>query len=78
MRDDGTGIDPQFLGGAGLPGHFGLAGMRERAEQIGGSLTVSSTPESGTEIAFRLPGVRAYESFAANRASWLRKLFLSS
>jgi len=78
VRDDGKGLDPQFLSGTGLAGHFGLAGMRERAEQIGGKLTVSSTPESGTEIAFRLPGARAYESAARDRASWLRRLFRES
>src|SRR5262249_22806818 len=31
-------------------GHLGLVGMRERAEQIGGNLTVRSAPGGGTEI----------------------------
>jgi signal transduction histidine kinase len=75
VRDDGKGIDPELLSGAGLPGHFGLAGMRERAEQIGGKLTVSSTAGSGTEIAFSLPGGRAYESAPGRRGSWLGRLF---
>jgi signal transduction histidine kinase len=52
--------------------------MRERAEQIGGSLAVSSTPESGTEIAFSLPGARAYERAERKKASWLGRLFRES
>ena len=36
VRDDGKGIDPRFLTDEGPAGHFGLRGMRERAQQIGG------------------------------------------
>ena len=35
VRDNGCGIDPQVLQ-SGREGHWGLAGMRERAERIGG------------------------------------------
>ena len=35
--------------------HFGLQGMRERAELLGGSWDVDSTPGQGTRIEFRLP-----------------------
>ena len=38
-RDDGKGIDPDFLTAKGRAGHLGLAGMHERAELIGGKLT---------------------------------------
>ncbi|HUR81383.1 MAG TPA: ATP-binding protein, partial [Thermoanaerobaculia bacterium] len=34
---------------------FGLSTMRERAESIGGELTIDSTPGSGTTVRFRLP-----------------------
>ena len=78
VRDDGKGIDPKFLSDAGAPGHFGLAGMRERAEQIGGKLIVSSTAESGTEIALSVPAARAYDSAAGGRASRFGKFFRSS
>ena len=78
VRDDGKGIDPKFLSDAGPPGHFGLAGMRERAQQIGGKLTVSSTPETGTEIVLSLPSARAYDSAAGGRASRFGKFFRSS
>jgi ligand-binding sensor domain-containing protein/signal transduction histidine kinase len=49
IRDDGRG----FEGNPGEPrqnGHFGLTGMRERAEQIGARLTVTSAKNEGTEI----------------------------
>jgi signal transduction histidine kinase len=36
-------------------GHFGLQGMRERADQIGGTLNVESSPKSGTIVTLRVP-----------------------
>jgi signal transduction histidine kinase/ligand-binding sensor domain-containing protein len=54
VRDDGCGFDGSaVLGSEG--GHFGLAGLSERAERIGGKLTVDSTPGSGTTIGLVLP-----------------------
>ena len=47
VRDDGRGFDPN---GVPQPGHFGLAGMRERAQLVGGQLTITSRPERGTTI----------------------------
>jgi signal transduction histidine kinase len=34
---------------------FGLVGMRERVEQIGGALTIASAPGKGTKIVVVLP-----------------------
>ena len=51
VDDDGRGFDPE----AGSPGRFGVLGMRERAEQVGGTLEVRSEPGSGTRVAVRLP-----------------------
>ena len=52
IRDDGRGFDPREQ----MPdGHFGLLGMRERAEQIGGVLSIDSAPERGTQIAVDVP-----------------------
>ena len=50
LRDDGDGfkVKAQHDG-------FGLAGMRERVEQMGGNLTISSTRGKGTKIAVRCP-----------------------
>ncbi len=63
IRDDGAGIPPEVLDG-GRSGHFGLAGMRERAKQIGSQLTVSSGPEAGTEIELSVKGSIAYNKTA--------------
>jgi signal transduction histidine kinase len=46
IRDDGIGFDPK----AEYPGHVGLHTMRERAEKLGGTLHVDSTPGQGTRI----------------------------
>ncbi|MGH9761591.1 MAG: ATP-binding protein, partial [Blastocatellia bacterium] len=54
VHDDGKGFESERP----LPvaeGHFGLLGMRERAEQIGGKLTVRSAPGAGTEVSVELP-----------------------
>jgi signal transduction histidine kinase len=60
VRDDGTGIDREVLSGDGRQGHYGLHGMRERAELVGGKFTVWSQVESGTEIELSIPASKAY------------------
>ena len=53
--DDGRGFDP-----AGVPdGHLGLAGMRSRAERLGGTLTVTAAPGRGTTIEVVVPATPA-------------------
>ena len=48
VRDNGCGTDPLVLR-AGREGHWGLPGMRERAERIGARLRLWSRADSGTE-----------------------------
>jgi signal transduction histidine kinase len=56
VEDDGVGFDTaSVLATATESGHFGLAGMRERAESIGGTLTVMSQPGRGAVITAMLP-----------------------
>src|SRR6185295_15692412 len=55
IDDDGVGIDAATLG-AGREGHFGLAGMRERAQRIGGVLAIGPGPVRGTRVALTIPG----------------------
>jgi signal transduction histidine kinase len=55
VTDNGTGVDPA-IADRGKDGHFGLQGMRERAARIGGTLTLVSSPSSGTEIKLVVPG----------------------
>ncbi len=75
VRDNGFGIDPQVLR-SGREGHWGLSGMRERAERIGARLTVWTRPAGGTEIELSVPAALAFESKSANGASrWFVKLY---
>ena len=56
IRDDGRGFDVEDALRRSHGGHhLGLLGMRERAQSLGGRLTIDSRPGSGTEIRFRLP-----------------------
>ncbi|HEX8858949.1 MAG TPA: sensor histidine kinase [Actinomycetes bacterium] len=56
IRDDGIGFDPATTSTAELVehGHFGLAGMRERVEMVGGRLLIDSGCGRGTTIAVEL------------------------
>jgi signal transduction histidine kinase len=49
VADDGRGFQPDSAP-SGESGHFGLLGMRERAEKIGGQLHISSAPGQGAKI----------------------------
>jgi len=44
----------------GREGHYGLHGMKERSELIGGKLTIWSEVGGGSEIELVIPGSRAY------------------
>jgi signal transduction histidine kinase len=50
VRDEGQGFDPEARSGG-----FGLTGMRERVDSLGGSLVVESAPNAGTRVSVRLP-----------------------
>jgi signal transduction histidine kinase len=58
VRDNGCGIDPQMLE---RQGHWGLQGMRERAERIGARLRILSKVAMGTEVELCLPSRVAFE-----------------
>jgi signal transduction histidine kinase len=49
--DDGVGFEPALRGGDG----YGLPGMRERAERLGGTLRVESAPGAGTRVRVEVP-----------------------
>jgi len=77
VRDNGIGID-QGVVSTGLDGHWGLSGMRERAEEIGAKLRLLSSPAAGTEIDLSVPSRVAFESrYTNSRWRWLSK-FTSS
>jgi len=56
VHDDGDEFDPAevFNGTGNIPGGFGLAVMRERAEQQGGRMIVESAPGKGTTLVVNL------------------------
>jgi len=69
VLDNGKGMDQETLSGGGRPGHFGLAGMQERAKLVGGKLTVLSRLEAGTEAELTIPASVAYAKASAERRS---------
>lgn len=75
VRDDGRGIDPDILEAGGRSGHWGLQGMRERSQKIGGQLKFWSRPETGTEVELTVPGATAYRrSSGEAKQSWFNRL----
>jgi ligand-binding sensor domain-containing protein/signal transduction histidine kinase len=54
VKDDGRGFDRQSQAN-GSNGHFGLVSMRERAEEMGGSVQINSSPGEGSEVAVSIP-----------------------
>jgi two-component system sensor histidine kinase UhpB len=54
IADDGRGLD----GGEPRDGHGGLRGMRERALQVGGELTIERSPAGGVEVRLEVPTMR--------------------
>jgi len=61
IRDDGKGIDPKIIEDGGQPGHFGIPGMRERAQRIGSRLDFWSETGAGTEVQLTVPAAIAYK-----------------
>ncbi len=55
IEDNGRGFDPRRSRSAGRPGGFGLLGMQERVELVGGRWEVQSTPGVGTVVTAVLP-----------------------
>lgn len=68
IRDNGAGIDPNVVE-LGRDGHWGLTGMRERAESIGGRLKVWSRTNAGTEVELLIPSHVAFVSHASAKKS---------
>jgi signal transduction histidine kinase len=74
VRDNGKGIDDKTLE-SGKAGHFGLEGMRERADRIGAKLAVRTAPNNGTEVTLLVPGSVVFKTYRPTKRSQLLKLF---
>jgi signal transduction histidine kinase len=62
IRDDGRGMDLKLLQ-QNSSGHWGLRGVRERAERVGAKLDAWSETGAGTEFQLTVPAGRAYVGF---------------
>ena len=54
VTDNGSGFDPETAPGV-LQGHFGIQGMRERIDELGGTLTLDSAPGKGAKATITIP-----------------------
>jgi len=77
VSDNGAGIDPSIVDES-KEGHFGLRGMRERAERIGSKYTLRSSPDSGTLITLVVPGHVAFRAVDQSRSGRIRSFFSRS
>ncbi|MBB3220542.1 sensor histidine kinase [Pseudoduganella umbonata] len=60
VRDNGIGIPEDVLRNSGRKGHWGLAGMQERAAAMGGTIELQRRHPAGTQVSVRLPARRVY------------------
>jgi signal transduction histidine kinase/ligand-binding sensor domain-containing protein len=74
VLDNGCGMEPKILR-AGREGHWGLSGMRERADRIGARLQLFSSASAGTEVELSVPGRVAYQDQPAGRLPWFLRVF---
>jgi ligand-binding sensor domain-containing protein len=72
INDDGCGIDSEVLE-SGRDGHWGLSGMRERAERIKARLKVRSRVGSGTEVELSVPASGGFQVQSNRSLKWLGK-----
>ena len=69
VKDDGVGLDAAVQSEGGREGHFGLIGMRERADKIRAEFRLLSRAGAGTQIELSVPASVAYAGTGARR--WL-------
>lgn len=60
VQDNGRGMSKETLN-LGRPGHYGIAGMQERAERLGGSVSIRSRVGEGTEVNLIIPARLLYQ-----------------
>jgi ligand-binding sensor domain-containing protein/signal transduction histidine kinase len=60
VQDNGCGMSEEALN-LQRPGHYGVAGMQERAERLGGSISITSRIGEGTEVNLSVPARLLYQ-----------------
>ena len=74
--DNGRGIDPEVVRSGRRGGHWGLASMRERAENMGARLKVRSRASAGTEVELSVPSQIAFPHPSPQRPlGWLARIY---
>jgi signal transduction histidine kinase/ligand-binding sensor domain-containing protein len=71
VRDNGCGMSDEILK-LQRPGHYGLAGMYERAERLGGIISIRSRVGEGTEVTLCVPGQLLYQDDVLRQSGWRR------
>ncbi len=73
IRDNGRGIPEDTLRAGGSVGHWGLSGMRERAEKMGARFRLWNRSGAGTEVEVTVPGAIAYgDRRGSSVGDWLK------
>jgi len=79
VKDNGRGLEPAVLLAGARAGHWGLPGMRERAQAIGAQYSVQTAPGGGTSVQLSLPARLAYvEQRRAGMFARLRRRYFGS
>lgn len=73
VSDNGIGFTEQRVEESQQEGHWGIAGMRERAEKLGGRLIIGTTAPHGTRVTLAIPRRAVYATAAASRAGWITR-----
>jgi ligand-binding sensor domain-containing protein/signal transduction histidine kinase len=71
VRDDGKGFDSE-VSLAESKGHFGIIGMRERVEQLGGAFAIDSHPGEGTVVTVSFPAPAAPQNSTSQNSTMPR------
>lgn len=67
VTDDGQGFDEADMQRARRDGHYGIVGLRERAQRLKAALNIDAVPGDGTEIHLRIPARIAYAARTRRR-----------
>jgi ligand-binding sensor domain-containing protein/signal transduction histidine kinase len=73
VRDDGIGVDSAILARGQRAGHWGLPGMSERSDSIGGRLKIWSERNAGTEVELCVSAIIAYAEPPVSMLRWIRR-----
>jgi signal transduction histidine kinase len=68
VQDNGCGMTEEALN-MRSPGHYGITGMQERSERIGGSMAIRSLVGEGTEVHLSVPAHLVYQDGVARSGS---------